>query len=164
MRGISTIISAVILLALALTLSLITSDFISKTSKDRTEQIRDISKERLDCEFASLYIRNASLDCSSCASGSSIAVTIVNSGRKAVDIDTIYVRNTTGTLLAFGVNGTRRLNATDVATFTNTSPVSCGPMNRTIERFIVSSLNCPSTAFDFYPAKDVVYLNCGGSS
>lgn len=164
MKGVSVLISAVLLIALALTLGLIAADFSSKTSKGRAEQVRDIAKERLDCQFANLYIRNASLDCNNnCTSGIShtLNVTVVNSGKKAVQIDNVYVRNNTGALFTFFANGTKELNASDVLVISNTSTTACGGINRTIDRVIVSSNNCPNTAFDALPGGDVVFVRCG---
>lgn len=163
-KGVSLMLSAVLLVGLALGLGLITSDFVSKLSKERTQQLTNITKEKLNCQFANLYIRNASLDCNNnCASGTShtFQVTVVNSGKKPVTIDNIYVRNTTGTLFAFYANGTKELNASEVLTIANTSTSSCADINRTIDRVIVSSLNCPDTAFDSMPGGDVVFSRCG---
>ncbi len=162
-KGVSLMISAVLLVGLALTLGLITSDFVSKLSKERTQQITNITKEKLNCQYANLYIRNVSFDCNNnCSSGIShrLNVTVVNSGTKTVKIDSLYLRNTTGALFTF-TTGTIELNASDVLTISNTSSSSCHEINRTIDRAVVSSLNCPDTAFDSMPGSDVAFLRCG---
>lgn len=157
-------LSAVILIGMTLAVSLITADFLTKTAKQRTQQVRDISKERLDCQFASLYIRNASLNCTNnCSAGinHTVTATVVNSGKKAVQIENLYFRNATGAILTFYTNGTKELNASDVLTLTNTSTTGCGDINRTIDRVIISSINCPNTAFDSMPGSDVSFASCG---
>ena len=163
-KGVSMMISAVLLVGLALTLGLITSDFVSKLSKERTQQITNITKEKLNCQFANLYIRNVSFDCNNnCSSGIShrLNVTVVNSGTKDVMIDSLYLRNTTGALFTFTTNGVIQLNASEVLTISNASTSSCSDVNRTIDRAIVSSTNCPETAFDSMPGSDVAFLRCG---
>lgn len=163
-KGVSLMLSAVLLIGLTLTIALLTTDFLTKTSKQRTEQIRDIAQEKLNCQYANLYIRNASFNCSNnCSSGIShtLAVTVVNSGKKSVKIDDIYVRNSTGALFAFYANGTKELNVSDVLTISNVSTSACHDINRTIDRIIVSSINCPNTAYDTLPGGDVAFANCG---
>ncbi len=163
-KGVSLMISAILLIGLALTLGLITSDFVRGLSKERTQQLTNITKEKLNCQFANLYIRNASFDCNNnCTSGIShtFQVTIVNSGKKAVQIDNLYLRNTTGALFTFYTNGSRELNASEVLTISNISTSSCNDINRTIDRVIVSSINCPDTAFDSMPGSDVAFSRCG---
>lgn len=163
-KGVSLMLSAVLLIAIAVTIGLITSDFVSRISKERTQQLTNITKEKLNCQFANLYIRNASFDCNNnCSAGAShtLQVTVVNSGKKPVHIDNLYLRNTTGALFAFYANGTREINASEVLTISNASTSSCADINRTIDRVIVSSLNCPDTAFDSMPGRDVVFSRCG---
>lgn len=162
--GASLMLSAIVLVGITVVLGLITSEFVSKVSKERAAQVKNITKERLDCQFTNLYIRNATLNCNNnCSSGIShtISVTIVNSGTKPVQIDNIYVSNTTGSLFTFYANGTKVLNASDVTTLSNTSTAACGGMNRTIDRVRVISNNCPTTAFDSLPGSDVAFQNCG---
>ena len=161
-KGVSVLMSAVLLIAITVLISLITADFLSKTAKGRTQEIADTAKEKLECQFANLYIRNLSLDCNNnCASGTNhmVTATVVNSGKKSIKVEGIYIRNTTGSLFVFGT-GQKELNASDVLTISNSSTVTCGGINRTIDNVIISSNNCPSSAFDTYPGSEVVFLNC----
>ena len=162
-KGVSVMISAVLLVAITVLLTMITADFLTKTSKTTTQQVVDTQRTKLECQFANLYIKNISLDCNSnCAAGTShtLTATLVNSGKKAISVEGMYVKNNTGSLFVFGTDGSRELNASDVLTISNVSTVACGGMNRTIDTVTISSTNCPGTAYDAYPGSEVAFLNC----
>ncbi len=163
MRGISTLFSAVLVLIIAVALSIIVSNWLTTTFKERAEDVRDISKTKLDCQFADLYVRNITYNCNSdctTATNHTLTITIVNSGKKAVTIKEVNILDRNGTLTFFGLNGTRELNATDVITFTNSSTTSCTGFRNYVDKVVVASTNCPKDAVDFFPGSDVVFQNC----
>lgn len=163
MRGISTILSAVLIVAIGVTLTLIVSNWLSTTFKERTEDVRDSAKTKLDCQFADLYVRNVTYNCNSnCAAGTShtLTLTVVNSGKKAVSIRDANVLNSNGTLFIFEMNGSKELNATDVLTVSNATTAACTEINNSIDKVIVVSTTCPKDASDNFPGSDVVFQNC----
>lgn len=163
MLGVSTILSAVLIVAIGVTLTIIVSTWLTTTFKERSEDVRDTAKTRLDCQFADLYIRNATYNCNSnCASGTAhtLTLTVVNSGKKAVSISEANILNKNGTLFVLTLGGTKELNATDVLTASNSSTTSCADINNSIDKLIVISTTCPRDATDSLPGSDVTFLNC----
>jgi hypothetical protein len=84
---------------------------------------------------------------------------VVNSGKRALTFDTIYIRNTTGVTTTLSVPSTT-LKVGDIATLANASFDSCDGIKNAIEFVTVNTINCPSTAYDNLEGSMVVYTNC----
>lgn len=163
MKGISPLISAVLLIAIVVSMSLIVSQWSSGLSKDQAAKIRNSTEQRLSCQFANLYVKNVTFFCNNnCSSGArhTINVTVVNSGTRTVEISSFTLRNTTGNLTVFSLNETKNIQAGASLLALNVTFGSCTPFNNTIDRIIVSSLNCPSNAYDSFPGGSIVYAGC----
>ena len=88
-------------------------------------------------------------------------VTVVNSGKKQVGIDSILLQNTTGSIFNLKTNVTQNLNIGETTTLSNVSLGSCNGINRTIDKLIVSSINCPVSASDSLSGGSITYVECG---
>jgi hypothetical protein len=162
MRGVSTLFSAVIMTAIALSLAVMVGTWLYSFSQDQSTSVRNNTQTQLECQFANIFIRNATFDCNNDCSTSkvhNISVVVVNSGKISVPVDTIYVQNTTGYSFAFESQGAQ-LGVGTVVTLFNSSSASCHGINNTIDKIIVSSPACPSTAIDSMDGDEVRFLNC----
>jgi len=163
MKGISPLLSAVLLVSIVVGMSLIISQWSSALSKSQGSEITNKTQERLSCQFANLYVRNATLFCNNdCSAGTmhTVNVSIVNSGKRNVEISSFVLRNTTGNLTVFSLNETKSIQAGSSLTVTNVTYDNCAPFNNTVDRLIVSSLNCPSNAYDSFPGSSIAYAAC----
>lgn len=161
--GISTLLSAVLIVAIGVTLTVIVSNWLTTNFRERSEDIRDTAKTKLDCQFADLYVRNVTYNCNSnCAAGTShtMTITIVNSGKKAVSVRDVNFLNTSGALFTFELNGTKELNSTDVLTASNVSTTECNSLRNATDKVIVVSTTCPRDAVDSFPGSDVSFQSC----
>lgn len=114
--GVSSFISAVMLVLIAVSIAVMVSGWVISLSEDRTEKIRNLTSDKLNCQYASLYIRNVSYDCNSkCFSGSPymINATIENAGTVPLDIVDIVVKLDTGQVYTSSRSG-QRLSAGDI--------------------------------------------------
>ncbi|MEM7819662.1 MAG: hypothetical protein QXD48_02430 [Candidatus Aenigmatarchaeota archaeon] len=163
MKGVNIFLSAVLLILLTVVIASFVFNWITTLSTERSESIKNTTKERLGCQFADMYIINATYDCNGdCSSGiiHRVNVSISNSGKKALEISRIVIQNTTGSIFNYNINETKILSVGETLTITNVSTDTCDGINKTIEKIIVSSNNCPNQAFDSIPGKDVIFINC----
>ena len=163
MKGVSALLSTVLLIAIVVGVSLIISQWSSTLSKSQASDISNRTSERLSCQFASLYVKNVTFFCNNdCSSGTrhTINVSVVNSGKRNVEISSFALRNTTGNLTVFNLNDTKSIQAGSSVLALNVTFDNCSPYNNTIDRVIVSSLNCPANAYDSFPGSSVVYAAC----
>ncbi len=162
-RGISAFLSAAMLILMVVVVSTIVSGWLNTLSRTETEKIRNTTTEQLGCQFADLYIKNATYNCSgNCASGTNhnITITVSNNGKKSVNITTVVVRNTTGTSFSYDIGAVKTINVGEDATVSNVSTTTCTGINSSIEFVFITSVNCPKTAFDSLPGSSVTYLSC----
>lgn len=164
MKGLEPVISAVLMLMIAIAAGVVVSGWVSTFSTEKAKNIRNYTQDQLACNFAGLYIKNATYNCSnSCAAGvqHTTLVTIVNSGKKQFSIDSIVLQNTTGSIYSLKLNVTKNLNIGETVTLTNVSLGSCSGINKTIDKIITSSINCPVSASDSLSGGSITYLECG---
>jgi hypothetical protein len=163
MKGLNQIVSFTILIAVAVSVALIVQSWLMPFSNEQTSTLENQTKEKLACQYASVYIRNVTYNCSSDCSAAAtrnITVEIENSGTLTVGIDNIYIRNTTGTLFSLSLNETKMLVTGDVVRLENISTMSCSGINNSIDVVRVITNNCPGTAYDSFPGADVIFLDC----
>jgi flagellin-like protein len=163
MKGVSPLIAAVMLIVITVAASILISGWLSTTTTAEAEKIRNQTNVQLQCQYADIYIKNATYDCDlNCTEGTqhSLTVTVVNSGKKTVTFDTAYVRNTTGVVTALVFNETKTLNVADALTVSNSTRATCSGINNTIESITINSITCPSTAYASIQSSDITYTNC----
>ena len=163
MKGISPLLSSVLLIAIIVSSSLVISQWSSELSSSQATKIANQTNERLSCQFANLYVKNATLFCNNnCNFGTrhTINISVVNSGKRSVQIDSFALRNTTGNLTVFMLNETKIIQPDATIVATNVTFDNCSPFNRTIDRLVINSLNCPANAYDSFPGSSVDYVAC----
>lgn len=163
MKGVSPLIAAVLLVMITVAVSLLLSGWLSSTSSDEASRIKNQTITQLQCQYADIYIKNATYDCGgNCTTGTqhTLTVTIVNSGKKSLTFDTLYIRNTTGIVTLLALNETKTIKVSDALTVTNTTRATCTGINGSIEIVEVSSIECPATAYDSLDRGDLVYSSC----
>ena len=163
MKGISPLIAAVFLVLITVVTSIFISGWLSTTTSTQAKQIRNNTNTQLQCQYADLYIKNATYNCGgNCTTGTqhTTTVTVVNSGQKALTFDRMFVRNTTGIVTALIFNETKTLNIADALTVSNATRATCTGINNSIDRITLSSMACSSTAFDSIESADIVYSSC----
>jgi len=162
-KGISLLISSVLLVMIAIVAALIVGSFMSTTATTSSETVENQTKQRLECSYAGLYIVNATYDCNSdCAAGTNhtINVTVKNSGQVKLSVEHIYIQNTSGHVFSFGC--ARNISTGERVTLTNTSDSACTGINGSISKIYITSTNCPFDATDQIEGDDpnLYSVNC----
>ena len=163
MKGVSSLIAAVLLVLITITASVFLSGWLSSTSSGEATRIRNNTNTQLQCQYADIYIKNVTYDCGgNCTTGTqhTTTVTVVNSGKKSVSINSIYAMNTTGVVTALNLNETKIISVSDALTVSNTTRATCSGINGSLELVTISSLSCPATAYDSADSGRIVYTNC----
>jgi hypothetical protein len=162
MKGISNFLSAAILLIIVLSISVAVFSWVSSISTEQTTAIRNSTTQQLGCQYADMYIMNATYNCSgTCAAGTlhNLTATVRNNGKRSLEINGMAIRNITGSTFSFGISPVVIAPGED-AFLVNMSNVTCSSINRTIDALIISSINCPGQAHDALPGSEMKYLNC----
>lgn len=163
MKGVSVFLASTLLILMTIVASVFVSGWLSTTTSTQAETIRNQSSAKLQCQYADIYIKNATYSCGgNCTTGTqhTTTITIVNSGKKSVSADRLHIRNTTGIVTTLLFNETKALSVGDALTVSNTTRDSCSGINNSIELITVSSITCPSTAYDSIEGADVTYTSC----
>ena len=88
-KGISPLIAAVFLVIMTVVASTLLSGWLSSTASFQSSQIRNNTVTQLQCQYADIYIKNATYNCGlNCTTGTqhTTTVTVVNSGKKSINI------------------------------------------------------------------------------
>jgi len=163
MKGVHQLITFAILIAMTATIAIIVSGWLIPFLREQTGTIENQTKEKLDCQYASLYIKNVTYNCSDDCSVNAtrnLTVEVENSGSVTIRIDNIYIKNTTGALFSFALNETKALSTGDTIRIENVSAMVCSGINNSIDKVRIISTNCPGTAYDSFPGSDVNFLDC----
>ncbi|MBI2972045.1 MAG: laminin G domain-containing protein [Candidatus Aenigmarchaeota archaeon] len=125
-KGVSSAITAIVLVMLTVIVMGIISSWITATSAERTRSAVNFSQSKFACQRAEMYVSNVSFDCGgSCFTGVpySINATIENSGTAGVNIGNIFLTMNDGiayktdgntSTLASGDIETKRFNAIQI--------------------------------------------------
>ncbi len=162
MKGVSSLIASVMLVLITIVASMFISGWLTSTTTTQTSAIKNATYNQLQCQFADIYVKNATYNCNADCSGGiqhTASVTVVNSGKRAVSIDRIYLRNTTGSVTTLNLLPIT-LKVSDITEISNVSTGDCSGINNSIEFVSITTTNCPNTAYDNYEGNQVVYLNC----
>lgn len=163
MRGESSMLAVVILIAVSIALSIIVGSWVTNLSNTQSNTIRNQTKSQLECQFADLFIKNMTYRCiNNCSAGNrhNFTMVVTNSGKIRVTVDLVTIQNTTGNTMVYSMNSTTVDVGTSVTLF-NTSTDSCNGINRTVEKVIISSVTCPSTASDSLDGDEINWVGCG---
>ena len=165
MKGVSNIVTAVILVLATIAIATIVSGWALSLTQRRSDVIENQTEQKLNCVYASMYIYNASYqgNCN-CSSGvHNLSITIRNTGGLGMNFNKAYIATTTGDTYEFDFNSTT-VDVGSIATLVNstTSGASydCTPFNETskIAHIKITSLTCPYT--DELDGSDVVMDKC----
>jgi hypothetical protein len=163
MKGVSTLLSAVFLILMTVVIAAFVSGWLTNLSTEQSGEIKNKTTERLGCQFSDMYIVNATYNCNgNCSAGTqhTLELYISNSGKKLLYFERAVIQNTTGSVFSLDFNATKSLSVGETLLVRNYTTETCNGINNTIDKIIVSSMNCPSNAFDSIPGSDVTYLNC----
>src|SRR3989338_7656270 len=99
MKGVSAMLASAILVLITVVATIYVSGWLSTLSSSTASEVRNNTNTQLQCQYADIYIKNATYNCGgNCTTGTqhTTTLTIVNSGKKTVSIDGMFLRNTTG--------------------------------------------------------------------
>lgn len=160
-KGISPMLSAVLLIVIAVAASVVVSSWVSSISEEQASNIQNTTQTKLGCQFADMFIKNVTYNCNNdCSAGTAHNTTlfITNSGKKTLRINNIAIQNTTGSIFSLVTN--EDIAVGDTIRVSNVSSETCNGINNSIEDVIVTSPTCPETASDRFPGTEVIFLNC----
>lgn len=163
MKGVSALLSAVFLILLTIVIAAFISGWLTGISAEQSSEIKNMTTDRIGCQFADMYIVNASYDCNSnCSDGvvHTIDMYVANSGKKNLYVERIVIQNDEGNVYVYDLNMTTLLGVGETIYLRNLSNDSCSNINGSIDKIITSSLNCASNAFDSISGNDVTMKNC----
>jgi len=150
MKGISNLLSAVLLIIIVIAVSAVVASWLNSMSRTQSQKISNTASDQLGCQMSNLFIKSASFNCSlDCSAGlaHNLTVNVENSGKNDVEVESVVVRNTTGNIFTFAVSPVTISPGND-AMLTNISTDSCVSINGTIDSILVTSTNCPGNAYD----------------
>lgn len=162
-KGISPLIAAVFLVIMTVVASTLLSGWLSTTATFQSNRIRNNTIVQLQCQYADMYIKNATYNCGlNCTTGTqhTTTLTVVNSGKKTISIDRLHIRNTTGVVTSLLLNETKTISVGNALSITNTTRDTCTGINNSIELAEVSSIECPANAYDSLDSVDIIYTSC----
>jgi len=99
MKGVSQFLEVTLIIVITVVVSLIVANFVMNTATQRTQTVENATRQKLNCQFGDMFIRNVTFDCNNnCFLGNPylINASIENSGTIALDFDKISTRLTTG--------------------------------------------------------------------
>jgi archaellum component FlaG (FlaF/FlaG flagellin family) len=163
MKGVSALLSAVFLILLTIVIAAFVSGWLTNISSEQSSQIKNSTTDRIGCQFADMYIVNASYDCNSNCSSDivhTLDMYVSNSGKKNLYVERMVIQNTQGVVYVYDLNMTTPLAVGETIYLRNLTSDSCTNINGSIDKIIASSMNCASNAFDSISGSDVTMKNC----
>ncbi len=161
-KGISNFLSATILVLIVMAVSVLVLQWMNTMTTDQATKIRNTTLDQLGCQYADMYIKNATYNCTGgCAAGAvhNLTAVVRNNGKRSIEIDKMAVRNTTGSTFVFGVTPIE-IAPGEEQMIVNGSNMTCSGINNTADALIISSLNCPQEAHDSLPGSLIKFLGC----
>ncbi|MFB6075697.1 MAG: archaellin/type IV pilin N-terminal domain-containing protein [Candidatus Aenigmatarchaeota archaeon] len=151
-KGISPLISVVLLVALVIATAGIVSQFYLRFSRERTKEVADRGSQTITCSYAGLYINNAEYN----ATSNLFLLDVTNTGQ--IDLTDFKIQ------IQFGNRSTAeyiptRFNETmspgDNWFFKNSSIGTCS-----IDKVIFLSERCPVDSSDQLSGSSISFYNC----
>lgn len=106
-KGISPLIAAVMLVAMAVVLSVMVSSWLTTYSAEASNIVRNTTQTQLQCQFANLRIKSANYNCSSsCMTGVPyrLNATVENSGRISIIVSRAITKLSNGQTYQFEID------------------------------------------------------------
>jgi flagellin-like protein len=162
-KGISPLISAVLLIAMAVSLSVIVGGWARQVVTERTEDISEQTKTQLDCASTTMYIKDFSLNCTS----KTITADVKNMNQQQLRIQKLQILNESGSLFTFVMkddsdNTPVTISAGSIKTLTNNNTIDSVTgfdSESAIDKIFMFDMNCPD-ARDEYEPKSSDFLSC----
>jgi hypothetical protein len=157
MKGLSSTVAAVLIVAMTVVITLTIGTFLATTAQRSAGQVESQLEQRIQCTYANFYIESGTIDCNlDCTRGvnHTAGVVLRNTGQVTLDIKGIYAETETGEVINF--TGSYNLSPGEVANFTLSSYEACTSLVKqtltstgyrtAIKRFYVVSSTCPAVS------------------
>lgn len=163
MKGISPYISFVFLILLTVIIATIISGWMNDMSKEQVSGIANNVSQKLDCNYASIYVDSVTYVCNStCFTGVpyQINASIKNTGTLPLYISRIATRLTDGTVYQITTDHDKlSTGQKTIFSWNSTSSGTCRNMTE-LEKVTITSETCPVTAYDSFDGSDVTFIGC----
>lgn len=156
-KGISPLISVVLLVAITLTATIIVGTFLMSLSTNASSTIKNQTEERLSCTFADFYIINATYDMNlDCTEGRkhTINLTVKNNGQVSLSFKSFSIEDDSGNVYQFGTQASLAPGEIKVLTNVSYSHTPCLALieqkntsagyETHIKNIYLSPYNCPN--------------------
>ena len=144
-------ISTVILIALVVGIGIIISGWLTHFAAEQTETATTKSGEKITCTYASLYVRNATYNCTS----DKLSLKLENTGKIDLVNFRVGVIFNNGSSPEFYLSPNETIRAGSIKIMYNSSIDSDD-----INQINVISAICPNEARDTVSGNSIYYLNC----
>lgn len=151
-KGISPLISVVLLVALTIATAGIVSQFYLRFTRERTREVSDRGSETITCSYAGLYINDVEYN----ATSDRLVLDVTNTGQIDLSdfkIQLQYGNRSTSEFIPTRSNET--MNPGDNWLFKNSTVGTCN-----IDKIIFLSERCPVDSSDQLSGSSVTYYNC----
>jgi len=153
--------AAAMLVLIAVIASVLVGTWSIEISKGHGESIKNQTSEALACKYASIYILNATFNCSSnCNAGinHSLNVTIKNNGQAGLTFNKLYALDMNNSLFEFPLPNNITVGVGNVVSLFGVSNTSCSTLNNSISKVKAVSINCATYGYD--ETETINYVNC----
>ncbi|MCD6381980.1 MAG: hypothetical protein J7L43_03315 [Candidatus Aenigmarchaeota archaeon] len=160
MKGISPLISAVLLIVITITATFLVGSFIKSLTTNASQTVKNQSEQKLQCSFADFYIVNATFDCNSdCSFGNihTLNITVINNGEVKLNFKSVSVETSSHKMYTFDTNEDVSTGEEKIISIQTTQ--SCNDLNHSIYKIYLGSENCP-TVRDELTSDFIYYVNC----
>jgi hypothetical protein len=159
MQGVSSIISAVTLIVIAVALGAIIATWQSGFVQSFTNSLQQTVKLEMQCQHALLSIDNASYTCNNLCYPNvdhTLDLAVTNRGNLPLTITYAYLKNTTGGLFEYPFF--RKIGVGQTILLTNMSREPCYGINKTIDEIVLFT-HCLDTTVEL-PGELVTWIKC----
>ncbi len=158
-KGVSPLVATTILIIIAVSLSYVIFNWQSFSIGSFSSSFETATKEKLQCQRASLAVFSASYNCNTfCDEGTAhtISLTLHNPGNIILNPRSIYLKNSTGGLFELSASGELGLGQTLI--FQNVSTASCEGISQKIDEIVVTT-DCPEVV-GILPGSSISWVSC----
>ena len=152
-------IATTVLIVIAVTLSIAIFNWQSSTLTNFSTSLETATKEKLQCQRASLAIFSASYNCNAiCDEGTShiMSLTLNNPGDVVLNPKAFFIKNITGGLFELEISG--ELGLGQSLAFQNITTSACHGINRVVDEIIITT-DCPEVV-GTVPGASIDWQNC----
>lgn len=162
-KGLSTLVSSVIMVVIALSIAGVVANWSSIFAKERAGGVVGQTENMIECSNADMLITKAEINCqNACSSSGSKIVNLVlrNTGDVALDVDKFYITNNNGSLFEFSLPQINHVSSGSIFSSFISANFTCSDIVNRLDRFEVLSINCPKNGRDSLASQDVTFINC----